>query len=45
MWLDNVICEEGDEILEDCDHNPWGENNCNHYYDDIGVVCQPSKLI
>ena len=42
IWLDNVDCSSGDEILEDCDFNDWGINNC-HHYDDVGVVCRPSE--
>ena len=44
IWLDNVDCSSGDEVLEDCDFNDWGINNCDHF-DDVGVVCQPSKLM
>ena len=42
IWLDNVNCIAGDEILEDCNFNPWGINNCDHG-DDVGVICRPSK--
>ena len=44
IWLDNVDCSSGDEVLEDCDSNDWGVHNCDHF-DDVGVVCQPSKLV
>ena len=44
IWLDNIGCSSGDEILEDCSRLNWGSY---HYYcdhsDDVGVVCRPSK--
>ena len=42
IWLDNVECQPGDEVLEDCDHNSWGNTSCSHY-EDVGVVCRPSE--
>ena len=44
IWLDNVNCNIEDEILDDCEFNPWGINNCNHR-SDVGVICKPSELI
>ena len=44
IWLDNVNCNIRDEILDDCEFNPWGINNCNHR-SDVGVICKPSKSI
>ena len=43
IWLDNVNCNSGDEVLEDCSFRPWGQNNCDHG-DDVGVICRPSEL-
>ena len=43
IWLDNVRCTSTDEVLEDCDHNGWGNHNCGHS-DDVGVVCRTSKI-
>ena len=42
IWLDNVDCRPGDEILEDCNHNSWGNTSCSHR-EDVGVVCRPSE--
>ena len=44
IWLDNVNCNIEDEILDDCEFNPWGMSNCNHRCD-VGVICRPSQLI
>ncbi len=38
IWMDNVDCSRGHEILEDCDFNGWGVHNCQHDAD-IGVIC------
>ena len=45
IWLYNIGCSSGDEVLEDCSHLNWGSYyyGCNHY-DDVGVICRPSKL-
>lgn len=38
IWMDNVDCSHGYEVLEDCDFNGWGDHNCRHDAD-IGVIC------
>ena len=40
--MDNVVCQPGDEVLEECDHNSWGNTSCSHR-EDVGVVCRPSE--
>ena len=40
--MDDVQCQPGDEVLEDCDHNSWGNTSCSHR-EDVGVVCRPSE--
>jgi hypothetical protein len=44
IWMDNVACGPGDEVLDDCDFNGWGIHNCRHS-DDVGVICRPSKQL
>ena len=36
--MDNVDCSDSVEILDDCDFNDWGVNDC-HHRDDVGVIC------
>ena len=45
IWLDNIGCSTGDEILEDCSRLNWGSYSryCSHS-DDVGVICRPSKI-
>ena len=44
IWLDDVGCTAGDEVIEDCYSRGWGVSNCYHY-SDVGVVCQPSMCV
>ena len=39
IWLDDVVCEGTENFIQDCQHSPFGENNCNHQ-EDAGVICQ-----
>ena len=38
IWLDDVNCQAHETDLDDCEHRPWGEHNCDHD-NDIGVEC------
>ena len=42
IWLDDVDCTVGHEVLEECNHRGWGVHNCQHS-SDVGVVCSPSE--
>ncbi len=44
IWMDNVDCSHGHEVLEDCDFNGWGVHNCRHDAD-IGVICLKGSLL
>ena len=36
--LDDVNYMGTEEDLWDCEHNEWGEHNCNHLFD-VSLVC------
>lgn len=36
--MDNVDCSQSHDVLDQCDFNGWGVNNCGHD-DDVGVIC------
>ena len=38
IWLDNVVCAGTEMFIQDCGHNDFGENNCQHSAD-VGVRC------
>ena len=44
IWMDNVVCSRGDEFIDDCDFNGWGEHNCDHR-GDLSVICFPRKQL
>jgi len=41
--LDNVICDGTEELIENCSHNAWGEENCSHA-EDVGILCEGSEV-
>ncbi|CAI8002259.1 Deleted in malignant brain tumors 1 protein, partial [Geodia barretti] len=43
IWLDNVVCAGTEMFIQDCAHNDFGENNCQHSAD-VGVRCLPNTL-
>lgn len=38
IWLDNVNCQGTEKGIEDCAHNGFNIQNCNHM-EDAGVIC------
>lgn len=38
IWLDNLNCEGQENSILECEHNPWGDNNCRHS-EDIAINC------
>ncbi|KAK2582941.1 hypothetical protein KPH14_009002 [Odynerus spinipes] len=43
IWLDEVSCRGNETQLYRCDHNDWGQNNCDHY-EDAGVICSLGEV-
>ena len=42
IWLDGTKCNGTESSLAQCNHNPWGTNDCDHT-EDVGVICQTGK--
>ncbi|XP_052761826.1 deleted in malignant brain tumors 1 protein-like [Mya arenaria] len=38
IWLDDVICQGNESVINLCMFRPWGQHNCGHG-DDVGVAC------
>ena len=38
IWLDTVNCTGNERSLDDCGHNPWGQNDCSHH-EDVAISC------
>lgn len=38
IWLDDLRCLGYESSVEDCQHMPWGLNNCEHT-EDVGLRC------
>ncbi|XP_033297335.1 uncharacterized protein LOC117204237 isoform X3 [Bombus bifarius] len=43
IWLDEVFCYGNETQLYRCEHNHWGQHNCNHD-EDAGVICTPGDV-
>ena len=39
IWLDEVVCRGDEYFIQNCDHDPFGENDCFHT-EDVGLRCQ-----
>ncbi|XP_071494038.1 scavenger receptor cysteine-rich domain-containing protein DMBT1-like [Diadema antillarum] len=38
IWLDNLECQGEETSIKYCDHNGWGQHNCDHS-EDVGLIC------
>jgi len=38
IWLDDVQCQGTENALSNCQHRPWGSNNCAHT-EDVSLTC------
>uniref|UniRef100_A0A452GKS6 SRCR domain-containing protein n=1 Tax=Gopherus agassizii TaxID=38772 RepID=A0A452GKS6_9SAUR len=38
IWLDNTVCRGNESAVWACEHNSWGDHNCDHR-EDAGVTC------
>ncbi|XP_076238933.1 uncharacterized protein LOC143182076 [Calliopsis andreniformis] len=43
IWLDEVNCYGNETQLYRCDHDHWGQHNCDHG-EDAGVICTPGDV-
>jgi len=43
IWLDDVQCSGMERNIADCQHNDWGDHNCEHS-EDVSVSCMPSTV-
>ena len=44
IWLDEVDCDGTESSIFDCQHHPWGQNDCSHN-EDASVVCTSKRLV
>jgi len=43
--LDNVQCTDLSTSISDCDHNVFGDNDCEVHDFDVGLVCTNDPLV
>uniref|UniRef100_A0A452GKK5 SRCR domain-containing protein n=1 Tax=Gopherus agassizii TaxID=38772 RepID=A0A452GKK5_9SAUR len=43
IWLDNTVCRGNESAVWACEHNSWGDHNCDHR-EDAGVTCSGKEL-
>ena len=42
IWLDDVECQGNESSIVNCQHRPWGVQDCGHYYD-ASVICSSKR--
>ncbi|XP_064108356.1 uncharacterized protein LOC135216798 [Macrobrachium nipponense] len=43
VWIDDLRCIGYETSVSDCQHLPWGQNNCDHT-EDVGVECSNTPV-
>uniref|UniRef100_A0A8C4VG06 SRCR domain-containing protein n=1 Tax=Gopherus evgoodei TaxID=1825980 RepID=A0A8C4VG06_9SAUR len=44
IWLDNTVCRGNESAVWACEHNSWGDHDCDHR-EDAGVTCSGKELL
>ncbi|KAJ8300514.1 hypothetical protein KUTeg_022033 [Tegillarca granosa] len=42
IWLDDTVCMGNETNIAYCQHNPFGNNDCDHT-EDVGVICETTQ--
>lgn len=40
FWLDDVFCHSTEQRLDECQHMPWGMNDCEQPNEEVAVTCR-----
>jgi hypothetical protein len=39
FWIDDLVCNGTERTLDQCKHNPWGQNNCKATRECVVLKC------